>query len=266
MAEKAKGSAPLKVHHHCGWRCDDKINLLKNENEPIEERKREKGMTKILLAEDNKALNELMREYLCENGYDVVSCLDGAQAIEKLESGGFDMIISDVMMPNADGYDLAKKARLTDQNIPILFVTALEDKPSQQYSYKIGVDDYLVKPVDPEILVWKVGALLRRAKIEQSKELTVGNLRMNADEHTAYVDGEELQLTVREFDLLFKLLSYPKKAFSRSQLMDEFWDYDSSATSRTVDVYVAKLREKTADCDGFEIVTVHGLGYKAKLK
>lgn len=176
------------------------------------------------------------------------------------------MIISDVMMPNADGYDLAKKARLTDQNIPILFVTALEDKPSQQYSYKIGVDDYLVKPVDPEILVWKVGALLRRAKIEQSKELTVGNLRMNADEHTAYVDGEELQLTVREFDLLFKLLSYPKKAFSRSQLMDEFWDYDSSATSRTVDVYVAKLREKTADCDGFEIVTVHGLGYKAKLK
>lgn len=266
MAEKAKGSAPLKAHNHCGWCCDDRINLLKNENEPIEERKREKGMTKILLAEDNKALNELMREYLCENGYDVVSCIDGAQAIEKLESGGFDMIISDVMMPNADGYDLAKKARLTDQNIPILFVTALEDKPSQQYSYKIGVDDYLVKPVDPEILVWKVGALLRRAKIEQSKELTVGNLRMNADEHTAYVDGEELQLTVREFDLLFKLLSYPKKAFSRSQLMDEFWDYDSSATSRTVDVYVAKLREKTADCDGFEIVTVHGLGYKAKLK
>lgn len=265
MSKKAKGSAPLKAHH-CGWCCDDRINLLKNENEHIEERKREKGMTKILLAEDNKALNELMREYLCENGYDVVSCIDGAQAIEKLESGGFDMIISDVMMPNADGYDLAKKARLTDQNIPILFVTALEDKPSQQYSYKIGVDDYLVKPVDPEILVWKVGALLRRAKIEQSKELTVGNLRMNADEHTAYVDGEELQLTVREFDLLFKLLSYPKKAFSRSQLMDEFWDYDSSATSRTVDVYVAKLREKTADCDGFEIVTVHGLGYKAKLK
>ena len=145
-------------------------------------------------------------------------------------------------------------------------MSALDDKPSKQYGYKIGIDDYVVKPFDAEILMLRVGALLRRANIERSRELTAGNLRMNKDEHTAYVGGEELPLTVREFDLLFKLLSFPKRTFSRSQLMDEFWDYDSSATSRTVDVYMAKLREKTSGCDGFEILTVHGLGYKAVLK
>ena len=112
----------------------------------------------------------------------------------------------------------------------------------------------------------RIGAVLRRARINASREITAGNLRMDLDEHTAYVGGKELPLTVREFDLLYKLLSYPKKTFTRAQLMDEFWDYDSSATSRTVDVYMAKLREKTAECDGFEILTVHGLGYRAVLK
>ena len=124
----------------------------------------------------------------------------------------------------------------------------------------------MVKPFDTDILLLRVGALLRRANIERSRTLTVGNLTMNKDEHTAYADGEELPLTVREFDLLFKLLSFPRRTFTRTQLMDEFWDYDSSATSRTVDVYMSKLREKTSCCTGFEIVTVHGLGYKAVLK
>ena len=158
------------------------------------------------------------------------------------------------------------KVRESDKQIPILFMTALDDKPSKQLGYKIGIDDYAVKPFDCDLLMLRVGALLRRANIERSRELVVGNLRMNKDEHTAYVDGEELNLTVREFDLLFKLLSFPKRTFTRSQLMDEFWDYDSSATSRTVDVYIVKLREKTSVCNGFEIVTVHGLGYKAVLK
>ena len=145
-------------------------------------------------------------------------------------------------------------------------MTAKDDKPSKLYAYQLGVDDYVVKPFDMDVFILKVSAMLRRAGIEASKQLTVGNLSMNAEEHTAYLNGEELSLTVREFDLLFKLLSYPKKTFTRSALMDEFWDYDSSATSRTVDVYMAKLREKTSDCDGFDIVTVHGLGYKAVLK
>lgn len=223
-------------------------------------------MVKILVAEDDKALNGLVCSYLADNGYEAVSCRDGEEALTAMENQAFDMLISDIMMPHMDGYGLAKAVRATNAHMPILFMTALDDKPSKQYGYKIGIDDYVVKPFDAEILMLRVGALLRRANIERSRELTAGNLRMNKDEHTAYVNGEELPLTVREFDLLFKLLSFPKRTFSRSQLMDEFWDYDSSATSRTVDVYMAKLREKTSACDGFEIVTVHGLGYKAVLK
>lgn len=223
-------------------------------------------MIKILVAEDDKALNGLVCSYLSDNGYEAEACFNGKEALDKMKTQSFDMLISDIMMPELDGYELAKAVRLTDKEIPILFMTALDDKPSKQYGYKIDIDDYVVKPFDAEILMLRVGALLRRANIEKSRELAVGNLRMNSDEHTAYLNGEELPLTVREFDLLFKLLTFPKRAFSRSQLMDEFWDFDSSATSRTVDVYMAKLREKTSACNGFEIVTVHGLGYKAVLK
>ena len=223
-------------------------------------------MIKILVAEDDKALNRLVCAYLTDSGYEAIACFDGKEALSALETQTVDMIISDIMMPNIDGYELAKTVRKDNKQIPILFMTALDDKPSKQYGYNIGIDDYVVKPFDAEILMLRVGALLRRANIERSRELVAGNLRMNKDEHTAYVDGEELPLTVREFDLLFKLLSFPKRTFSRSQLMDEFWDYDSSATSRTVDVYMAKLREKTSGCNGFEILTVHGLGYKAVLK
>lgn len=223
-------------------------------------------MIKILVAEDDKELNALVCSYLTDNGYCVVPCYDGEQAVNAFDEQSFDMVISDIMMPKVDGYELAKYVRDRDKLMPILFMTALDDKPSRQYGYKIGVDDYVVKPFDTEILMLRVGALLRRVNIEKHRELVVGNLRMNAEEHTAYVNGNELPLTVREFDLLFKLLSYPKRPFSRSQLMNEFWDIDSSATSRTVDVYMAKLRDKTAECDGFTIVTVHGLGYKAVLK
>ncbi len=223
-------------------------------------------MVKILLAEDDKALNELVSSMLIGNGYSVVSCHDGQEALGRLEEDVFDMIITDIMMPETDGFALAEAVRRTDAHIPILFMTALDDKPSKQRGYKIGIDDYVVKPFDADILLLRVGALLRRANIERSRELTAGNLRMNQEEHTAYVDGKELPLTVREFDLLFKLLSFPKRTFTRAQLMEEFWDYDSSATSRTVDVYMSKLREKTSVCTGFEILTVHGLGYKAVLR
>ena len=203
---------------------------------------------------------------LTADGFEAVPCYDGAAALRATEEQSFDMLISDIMMPEMDGFALAERVRRADSHIPILFMTALDDKLSKQRGFNAGIDDYVVKPFDADILILRVRALLRRANIEQSRELVAGNLRMNKDEHTAYVDGEELPLTVREFDLLFKLLSYPKRTFTRTQLMDEFWDYDSSATSRTVDVYMSKLREKTATCDGFEIVTVHGLGYKAVLK
>ena len=223
-------------------------------------------MVKILVVEDDRALNGLVRSYLEDSGYEAVACYDGREGLAALKSAQFDLIISDVMMPNMAGFEFAKCVRAEDKLVPILFMTALDDKPSKQYGYKLGVDDYVVKPFDAEILMLRVGALLRRANIERCRELVAGNLRMNADEHTAYVNGEEIALTVREFDLLYKLLSFPKRTFTRSQLMDEFWDYDSSATSRTVDVYMAKLREKTSSCDGFDILTVHGLGYKAVLR
>lgn len=223
-------------------------------------------MIRILVAEDDTAMNKLICSMLAEKGYEPLPCFDGAQAISAYENQPVDMVITDVMMPKADGYELAQEVRRRDRHIPILFMTALDDKISQQRGFRSGADDYVTKPFDADILLLRVEALLRRANIERSRELTAGNLRMNKDEHTAYLNGEELPLTVREFDLLFKLLSFPKRTFTRAQLMDEFWDYDSSATSRTVDVYMSKLREKTAACDGFEILTVHGLGYKAVLR
>lgn len=223
-------------------------------------------MIKILVAEDDGALNRLVCSYLTANGYEAVGVENGMLALNALENSPFDMLITDIMMPQLDGFALAKQVREQDKLMPILFMTALDDKTSKQLGYQIGIDDYVVKPFDADLLMLRVGALLRRANIERCRELTVGNLRMNMDEHTAYVNGEEISLTVREFDLLFKLLSFPKRTFTRSRLMEEFWDYDTSATSRTVDVYIVKLREKTANCTGFEIVTVHGLGYKAVLK
>lgn len=145
-------------------------------------------------------------------------------------------------------------------------MTARDDFTAKQRGFKAGIDDYMVKPVDLDELLLRIGALLRRAGIAASKKLTAGELTLDAEEHTAYLRGEEVPLTVREFNLLYKMLSYPKKTFTRSQLMDEFWDSDSASGPRTVDVYMTKLRDKFADCDDFEIVTVHGLGYKAVLK
>ena len=223
-------------------------------------------MARILVVEDELDLNRIICRRLRDRGYDVTSAEDGVAALERMEESRFDMVLTDIMMPRMDGFELADSIRLTDKNIPIIFMTAKDDKASKMLGYSIGVDDYIVKPFDLDILIMKVAAMLRRARIETEHELEVGNLRINSEERAVCIDGEEISLTVREFDILFKLLSYPKKTFTRSALMEEFWDYDSSATSRTVDVYMAKLREKTSAADGFEIQTVHGLGYKLVLK
>ena len=223
-------------------------------------------MAKILIAEDDGAILALLNDYLTADGHEVTACADGLAALNALSASSFDLLISDIMMPRVDGFALAERVRKTDEKIPILFLTALGDKISKQLGFRLGIDDYVTKPFDADELVLRVRALLRRAKVKTEKTLVVGNFTMNEEERTVHLNGQEIAFTVREFDLLFKLLSYPKKTFTRSALMDEFWDYDSSATSRTVDVYMAKLREKTAGADGFEIVTVHGLGYKAVLK
>lgn len=223
-------------------------------------------MAKILLVEDDKNLNKTVEIFLKSDGFDVTTCFDGLEALQFLNGNGIDLVLTDIMMPNMDGFELAEKIRSTNKQLPIIFMTAKDDKPSKQLGFKLEIDDYITKPFDMDELVMRIRAILRRNQTLSSKKINIGNLMMDKEEHMAYVNNAELVFTVREFDILFKLLSNPKKTFTRSQLMDEFWDYDSSATSRTVDVYMAKLRDKTSVCDGFEIVTVHGLGYKVVLK
>ena len=223
-------------------------------------------MARILVVEDDIDLNKILTRSLISRGYEVISAQNGQDALDKTEDQSYDMIITDIMMPKMDGFELAQSVRAVNKDIPIIFMTARDDKPSKIFGYSIGIDDYVVKPFDMDVLIMKIAAILRRAKIEAQNELSIGNFRMNREERSAYMGDEGINLTVREFDILFKLLSYPKKTFTRSALMEEFWDYDYSATSRTVDVYMVKLREKTASADGFEIQTVHGLGYKLVLK
>lgn len=223
-------------------------------------------MFRILVVEDDRELNRTVCSFLNGNGYEVTGCPDAKGAYEALDEKNFDLIVSDIMMPGMDGFEFAQTVRDTNGEIPILFMTARDDLASKQRGFRIGVDDYMVKPIVLEELLLRIGALLRRAKIVASRKIEIGSFMMDADEHTAYLEGEEISLTNREFFILYKLLSYPRKTFTRLQLMDEFWDVDTQTTPRAVDVYMTKLRAKLALCEEFEIKTVHGIGYKAVLK
>lgn len=223
-------------------------------------------MIRILVVEDDAGLNGSVCRYLTGNGYETSGALNGADALALMESRKFDLIISDIMMPLMDGFEFAETVRAIDKITPILFVTAKDDIRAKERGYAAGIDDYLVKPFELAELKLRIAALLRRAKIEQNKKIEVGGFVINEDEHTAVYNGEEIPLTVKEFSVLYKLLSFPKKTFSRSALMEEFWGYDSSSTSRAVDVCIAELRKKVSRIDEFDILTVHGLGYKAVLK
>lgn len=223
-------------------------------------------MFKILVVEDDKDLNRAVCSFLSQSGYEAVGCSNANDAYNAMYSDSFDLIVSDIMMPDIDGFEFAKTVRELNQDIPILFMTARDDFASKQRGYRIGIDDYMVKPIDLDELFLRIGALLRRAKIASSHRLEIGKLTLDADERTAVLDGEEISLTAREFNILYKLLSYPKKTFTRTQLMDEFWDVGSNTAPRAVDVYMTKLRDKFSECSDFEIVTVHGLGYKAVIK
>lgn len=221
---------------------------------------------KILVLEDDAELNRTVCVFLNGSGYEAVGCERTEEAYDLLYENTFDLIVSDIMMPGEDGFEFVRNVRDTNKEIPILFMTARDDIASKQRGFRIGVDDYMVKPIDLDELFLRIGALLRRAKIAASRKLEIGHFRMDADEHTAYLNEEELSLTNREFSILYKLLSYPKKTFTRMQLMDEFWEADTETAPRAVDVYMTKLRAKLAQCDDFEIKTVHGLGYKAVVK
>lgn len=222
-------------------------------------------MVNILVVEDDIKLNQIVCAYLNDNGFHAKGCLNVRDAYDEMYNNIYELIISDIMMPEIDGFEFARTVRQLNRVIPILFMSARDDLSSKQMGFLLGIDDYMVKPVELAELLLRVRALLRRANIEMERKLTVGNLVLDADAMSAELDGKEIPLTTREFNIIYKLLSYPKKTFSRAQLMDEFWGVDSDTNLRAVDVYVTRLRDKLSDCDGFQIMTVRGLGYKAVL-
>ena len=223
-------------------------------------------MIHILVLEDDIQLNQLVCTYLNDCGFETKGCRSANDAYDELYNSLYDLIISDIMMPGVDGFAFAQTVRQVNKRIPILFMSARDDLPAKQKGFQLGIDDYMVKPFELDELALRVRALLRRVNIEAERKIAVGNLVLDADAMTAEVDGEELPVTTREFNILYKLLSYPKKTFTRAQLMDEFWGVDSETSLRAVDVYITKLRDRFSGCDGFEIKTVRGLGYKAVLK
>jgi len=222
-------------------------------------------MINILVVEDDAKLNQLVCAYLNDSGFSAKGCLGANEAYDLMYNNLYDLIISDIMMPEIDGFEFAETVRLINKHIPILFMSAKDDLPSKQRGFRLGIDDYMVKPLELDELILRVRALLRRANIEMDRKVTAGDLVLDADAMTAVLSGEEIPVTTREFNILYKLLSYPNKTFSRSQLMDEFWGIDTETTLRAVDVYVTKLRDKFSMCGGFRIVTVRGLGYKGVL-
>ena len=223
-------------------------------------------MINILVLEDDVKLNQTVCTYLNDSGFHAKGCQRAADAYEEMYQNLYDLIISDIMMPEIDGFEFAETVRRVHRHIPILFMSAKDDLPSKQKGFRLEIDDYMVKPIELDELLLRVRALLRRANIETERKLSAGNLELDADAMTAMVNGEEIPVTTREFHIIYKLLSYPNKTFSRAQLMDEFWGLDSNTSLRAVDVYITKLRDKFSGCDGFEIKTVRGLGYKAVLR
>ncbi len=223
-------------------------------------------MINILVVEDDIKLNRLICTYMDENGYSSEGCLNPVEAYNRMNTKMFDLIISDIMMPEIDGFEFAKAVRAVNETIPMLFVSAKDDFVSKQRGFNAGIDDYMVKPIDMNELVLRVSALLRRSNIKAERKIVLQSLVLDADAVSAQVNDIEIPVTFREFNILYKLLSYPKKTFSRAQLIDEFWDSDGDTSLRAVDVYITKLRDKFSSCSDFKIITVHGLGYKAVIE
>ena len=220
-------------------------------------------MFHILVVEDNDNTRKLMQAVLSQNGYEPIPARDGVEALEVLDHKHVDLIVLDIMMPRMDGYEFTETLRASGSEIPILMVTAKEKPADKHKGFIIGTDDYMVKPVDEEEMLLRIAALLRRSRIVNEHRLEIGATVLDYDSLTVTSDLGVVELPKKEFMLLFKLLSYPNKIFTRRQLMDEIWDMDSESDERTVDVHINRLRDHFRGNDDFEIVTVRGLGYKA---
>lgn len=220
-------------------------------------------MNRILVVEDDEKLNEIVCIHLRKNGFEVCGVKNVQEAYDTMSTHPFELLISDIMLPDMDGYELAETVRRLYPFLPILFMTARDDFLSKEKGFAVGVDDYMVKPIHLDELFWRVKALLRRANIEEEKKLKVGQLLLDESAMSATIGEEEIPITVREFRILYKLLSYPKRTFSREQLLDEFWGIETDSSLRAVDVYINRIRDKFSQCSDFQIKTVYGMGYKA---
>lgn len=219
-------------------------------------------MFKILVVEDNKNLRKLMATYLKKNNYEPLEAEDGEQALDILDKNHVDLIITDIMMPNLDGFELTKELREANYMLPILFVTAKESIDDKKKGFLIGADDYMVKPVDMDEMVLRVGVLLRRANIINQRKLVINDVVLSYDEFALNKGEQTFDLPQKEFLLLYKLLSYPNKIFTRQDLMDEIWGLETESDLRTVDVHIKRLRKRFENINDFEIVTIRGVGYK----
>ena len=221
---------------------------------------------RILVVDDEKLLVKGIKFNLENEGYQVDACYDGEEAVAMAKAGEYDLIILDLMMPRMDGWQFMEELRASGSEIPVLMVTARETPEDKRRGFQLGTDDYMVKPVDEEEMVLRIAALLRRSRIATEHRLTVGSTVLDYEQLTVVCAGDTLELPRKEFMLLFKLLSYPGKIFTRRQLMDEIWGMESETDERTVDVHIKRLRDRFADNADFEITTVRGLGYKAVKK
>ena len=219
-------------------------------------------MFKVLIAEDDLDLRQLFSHVLMKNGYSVVGVSNGQEALDEMDNGFFDIIISDIMMPVMDGYELVRELRNAGNNIPVLMITARDAFDDIQTGFSSGTDDYMIKPVNVNEMVLRVGALLRRSQIANERRLTIGNTVLECDSLTVNDGKEQLILPQKEFMLLYKMAAYPGKIFTRQQLMDEIWGYDSESDTHTVDVHIGRLRDRFRDNKDFKIVTIRGIGYK----
>ena len=219
-------------------------------------------MIHILIVEDDSEICQLYSRVLQKNGYQVTGVSNGQEALEAIDRTYFDLIISDIMMPVMNGYEFVKELRDSGFNTPVMMITAKDAFDDKRLGFLSGTDDYMVKPIDVNEMVLRIGALLRRSKIINDRRLTIGNTKMDMDSFTVTSGGDSQMLPQKEFMLLYKLASYPGKIFTRNQLMDEIWGYDSPSDTHTVDVHIGRLRDRFRDNEDFKIVTIRGVGFK----